>query len=183
MAVARAGALAPRPVVLDHHVPELRGRAREAAVRLSVEDQSAADAGPERQEDQVAGAAPGPETPLGDRGRVRVVVDRDAHPPPALHPVAKVDVGERDVRREDGAPRRLVDRGRDGEPESPDAVVEQLLDRVVEAGQQVFLSKQVGVGRSCRRSTVPCRSTSPARIFVPPRSTPMTSSGADTRGG
>src|SRR2546423_4420171 len=39
-----------------------------------------------------------------------------------------------------------------------------------------------GVGSSRRRSTVPSRSTTPARIFVPPRSTPITCWGATGRG-
>src|SRR5438270_9579930 len=39
-----------------------------------------------------------------------------------------------------------------------------------------------GVARSRRRSTVPSRSTTPARIFVPPRSTPITRWGATGRG-
>src|SRR5437588_7480696 len=42
--------------------------------------------------------------------------------------------------------------------------------------------ESVGVGDSRRRSTDPSRSTTPARIFVPPRSTPITRLGATGRG-
>ena len=50
----RAGALAGLAVLDDHHVPDLGP----AAVELAVEDEAAPDAGAERQQHEVARAAP-----------------------------------------------------------------------------------------------------------------------------
>ena len=75
--MARAVAAARRAAVLEHHVPDLGAGSDEAAVRLAVEDQPAADAGPEREHDHVVRALPGADLPLGDRGCVAVVVEGD----------------------------------------------------------------------------------------------------------
>jgi hypothetical protein len=70
-------AAARRAVEIDHDVAQLGAAPGGAAVRPPVEDQAAADAGAEREHDDVARAPCRPCLPLADRGRVRVVVDPD----------------------------------------------------------------------------------------------------------
>ena len=76
---AAPAASASPAVVVDRQVAKLAGIPGDAAVRTSVEDQTAADPGRDREVDQVldvarpAGAVP----PLGDRGGRGVVVDGD----------------------------------------------------------------------------------------------------------
>ena len=57
--------------VVDDHVPQLGACPDPAAVRPPVQDQPAADAGSQRQSDDVACASAGSESPLGNRGRIR----------------------------------------------------------------------------------------------------------------
>ena len=85
VAVAGARALAGLAVLDDHHVPDLGP----AAVELAVEDEAAADAGAEREQDEVAGAAAGAVHELGERGGAAVVDQRDAQPEPVLEHVAR----------------------------------------------------------------------------------------------
>ena len=99
MTVARAVAAAGLSAVLEHHVADLGARADEAAVWLAVQDQTAADPCAERQHDHVARAAAGADLPLGDRRSVRVVVQRDGQGDDVCHPVAKVEIVQRDVYR------------------------------------------------------------------------------------
>ena len=68
-----AVALAPRAVGIHDDVPQLGP----AAVEASVEHDAAADARPERERDQVGGAAARADAPLRERHRVAVVLDPD----------------------------------------------------------------------------------------------------------
>src|SRR2546421_55285 len=82
--------------------------------------------------------APAPDPPLGDRRGVRVVVDPAGDLPALRHAVPEGKIRERDVRRPDRAPGALVDRGRDTEPDGGDALVHQLLNRLVEPREKGF---------------------------------------------
>jgi hypothetical protein len=99
--MASAGADAGSAAVVEDDVTQLGARADPSAVRPAVEDQPAADAGPERQQDEVGRSAARSELPLGDRSGVAVVVDPDRKPEPFGHPVAEIDVGERNMDRGD----------------------------------------------------------------------------------
>ena len=71
-------------------------------------------------------------------------------------------------------PVRVVDTRRDAEPDRGDVVAPQLADDLDELVEQRLLRRRRASG--ARPSRAPSRraSTTPARIFVPPRSTPMT---------
>ncbi len=58
-------------------------------------------------------------------------------------------------------------------PIALDVVVEQLGDRGLELRERARPADSSDVVRSCRRRISPSRVTTPARIFVPPRSTPI----------
>jgi hypothetical protein len=98
-------------------VPELCPCPHKAPVGRAVEDQPAADPGPEREHDHVARAMARTDAPLGDCGCVPVVVDAHRERETLVHPVTEVEVGQRDVRGRDRAARALVDRGRDPKAE------------------------------------------------------------------
>ena len=115
--MARAVPAAALAAVLEDHVPDLGARADEAAVGLPVQDQAAADPGPEREHDHVARAMARTDAPLGDCGCVPVVVDAHRERETLVHPVTEVEVGQRDVRGRDRAAPALVDRGRDPKAE------------------------------------------------------------------
>src|SRR5207237_5800373 len=132
VAVTRAVVLARDAVVDDHDVAELDAGAHRTAVWAAAEDQPTAEAGADREHGEVARAPSRPDPPLRDRRGVRVVVDPAGDLPALGHAVAEREVGERDVGRPDGAPRALIDRRRDAEPDRADAVVHQPLDRLVE---------------------------------------------------
>ena len=70
-------AQARRAVGVDDHVPELAGEAVGAVLQRTAGDQAAADAGAERDEDDVVDARRRAEPPLGERRAGGVVVDRD----------------------------------------------------------------------------------------------------------
>ena len=139
---------------------------------MAARDHSAADPGAERQHHEVVDAASGTRAPFGDRSRVRVVVEADRQAEAVLHQRAERAIDERDVHAFDDDTRRLVDRRRDAEADRPDLVVEQCHDRRLELCEHRFL-RVLRVGRSRRRTISPERVTTPARIFVPPTSTPM----------
>jgi polyisoprenyl-teichoic acid--peptidoglycan teichoic acid transferase len=132
---AGARSLTPWPVVEHHHVTELCP----AAKRPPVEDDAAADAGPEREHDHVPAATPGADAPFGERGCVRVVLDPYGKTEPLAQPLAKPNVRERDVGRALGNSLALVNSRRHSNPEGLDAVVEYFLDRRVERCQKVLL--------------------------------------------
>ena len=81
-------ALARRAVRHHDDVAELGP----AAVERAVEHDAAADAGAEREHDEVVGAAARAEPPLGERGGVRVVLDRRRHAEALAQHVARRDV-------------------------------------------------------------------------------------------
>ena len=172
MAVAGARPLARRAVCEDDGVAQLDARAAAAAKGRAARDDAAADARAERQHHDVGRAARRPGLPLADRGGVRVVVEPDRNAEPLLHAVAQRDMGKRDLRGDVDPAAGLVDRARYPEADRGHAVVcAERLDRRVDLRQQPVL-QSVGVGRSWRRTISPSRAT-PARIFVPPRSSPI----------
>ena len=77
--------------------------------------------------------------------------------------------------------RALVDPRRDAERRPPRRRVEQLLDRVLERVQQLVLRPRGRRPLVACGSDPPSRSTMPARIFVPPTSTPITGLGLQGR--
>ena len=107
--MAAPPAPAERPVEVDDDVPELGPGAGRAAVRPTVQDQAAANAGAQGEHHDVARTLCRAGLPLGDRGRVAIVVDRHRQSVPLSHAAAEVEVGERDVHRGDRPPRALVD--------------------------------------------------------------------------
>ena len=130
-----AAALARNPVVLDHHVTELRP----ASVQLPVEDHAAAAPGAERQHHHRLDVTAGARVELAVRRRVCIVFDPDGDREPLLHSRAEIQPLERDVHRSLDASRRLVEAGRDAEAERDDPVVHQLLDGAVEPFQERIL--------------------------------------------
>src|SRR5204863_333796 len=66
-----------RPVRADLDVADLAGDVGRAAVDPVVEDQPAADAGPDEDAEHVAAPAAGPVAVLGDHGRAHVVLEPD----------------------------------------------------------------------------------------------------------
>ena len=118
-------------------------------------------------------AAPGADLPLGERRRVRVVVDPDRERE-ALAPSDRGSRGRRAGCARTRSPgRTLVDRRRKPEADRQHAVVAQLLDRLVRG-------RRADPPESRRRRPAPAgapirpsRSTTPAAIFVPPTSTPI----------
>ena len=79
--------------MLDHDVAELRRRTERAAVRATVEDQPAADAGAERQHDQVARPLACTGVPLADRRGVCVVLDNNIEPGRGTQLTDQVNLG------------------------------------------------------------------------------------------
>ena len=73
--MARADALAARPVQVDDDVAQLDAGAAGAAQHVAVVHDAAADAGAERQGDGVVGAAGSAVDVLGEAGAVAVVVE------------------------------------------------------------------------------------------------------------
>ena len=132
---ARARALARLAVLDDHHVPELGPGAEE----LAVEDDAAADAGPERQRHEVGRAATRAELELGEGRAARVVLDLDRQVEPPLHLLGEVDVAERDVDGAEREPGRVVDPRRDPEADRVDAVERQRPHDVGELVEQRLL--------------------------------------------
>jgi hypothetical protein len=72
-----AAAAARNSAVIEDHVAQLGAGSDRAAVGPAVEDQPAADPGSERQQHHVRRPPACSKPPLGNRGAVRVVVDRN----------------------------------------------------------------------------------------------------------
>ena len=169
VAAAGARALAGDAVELDHRVPELGP----AAVEPAVEDDAAAAARAERQHHHRLGAAAGAGAVLGERRHVRVVLERrpEARAGAPCRP-ARSTSRERDVHRADD-PAALSSRDGTPKPTAPTPSSSSSRDRRLERREQVLL-------RARRRRVLAVAldlavaSTIPARIFVPPTSTPMT---------
>ena len=96
------------------------------------------------------------------------------HAEALAHHAAERDVLQRDVHRAERLAGRTVDHRRDPEPERGHAAVRQRLDRRGDPLEQLRLRAGRRPHLVTRSSTVPQRRSTPARIFVPPRSTPMT---------
>ena len=92
--------------------PSSAPQAGRAAEDVAVDDHAAADAGAEREHQQVPGGAAVDQLGLGERGAVRVVVDEDRHAEAALELVAQRDALERDVHARDDGAGGEVDLGR-----------------------------------------------------------------------
>ena len=129
-------------------MPDLGAGSDEAAVRLAVEDQPAADTGPEGEHDHVVSPSRA-DLPLGDRGRVAVVVEGDRDARTARSVIAKVEVGERNVDRVDDAAVRwsIVD----GSPKPIAATASPRNSSTISSSTSRNSSRDsVGVGRSTR---------------------------------
>ena len=118
---------------------ELSAGANPAAVQLAAEDQPAADAGPDRHDDDLAGADGGAGAMLGERCQIRVVVDEHRDPEPLGHHVSERDVIELEVDRDDRFAGPAIDQGRDAEADRgdlPAGAVAQLVDGVLYGGEK-----------------------------------------------
>src|SRR5882724_3426254 len=93
MPPAGTGAVARIAVLDDHDVAELGPAAEEP----SVEDDTAADPGAQREHHQAPDVDPGAQAELGVCGSVRVVLDPDGEPETVLHLRPKVEVLNREV--------------------------------------------------------------------------------------
>src|SRR5581483_4447467 len=120
VAPARARSLARLAVEFDDDVSELGP----AAVEAASDHGSAADAGAERQHHHVVRAVGGAEGPLGEGGRVRVVLDPDWKAESARDEVTERQLAQRDVHRAVRDALRLVDPGRDADAERGDTGLE-----------------------------------------------------------
>ena len=136
MTSPRAETAALGPVELEHHVAQLGRGAARSPVEPPAEDEPAADARAEGEHDHVLRAAAGADRPFGDRGGVRVVVDRDGQAQISLAALAQRHARERNVDREDGAAAPLVDRRRNADADGGDAVVAKRVDDLREAFEE-----------------------------------------------
>ena len=126
--------------MLHDDVSKLGPGSDRAAIGPSGQDEAAANSSPERQHDEVVGPPSGAPPPLGHRSRVRIVVDANRKLELRSHPVAKVDLSERNVHRGEHVPPSLVDLGRQAEADRCDlSSCEQRFDRALERGQQLVL--------------------------------------------
>ena len=130
-----------------------------AAVERAVQHEPAADAGAEREHDHGRRSAPGPEAPLGERGRS----SRRSRPPTgspnrSLHPRPEVEVLQRDVHRAERPPgARSITDGID-EPERGHARRPAAPRPTPSSAASSSSCDSIGV-RHSRRST-----TSPSRV-------------------
>ena len=120
-----------------------------------------------------ARSAPRADLPLGERRRVRVVVDPDREREALTHPLAEVEVGERNVHGRDrpaatrwsiveGSPKPIA-----STPSSRSSSTVSSRARREDPPETPSASAAPAGGRSALRSTTP------AAIFVPPTSTPI----------
>ena len=172
-----AGALAVRPVQVDHHVPDLgaaararRGRSgRRAAARCRC--RCRARPAPRARRPRAA-----PKRVLGEQRHVRVVVDDHRQPEPLAHQVAERHVGERQVRRPRArrrSPSRPARGSRSRPPprRGPPRAPPRPPRRRCRASPRGRAPRQV---RCTRWWTTRPSSTTPPRSFVPPASIPIT---------
>ena len=101
-------------------------------------------------------------------------------PEPLAGAIGEMNPVERQVHGAKRDARAPVDVERDAVPDRGRAVREQVLDDAVDRAQHLRLVPS-GVAISIVRPIVPSRATRPARIFVPPRSTPITRSSLTSR--
>ena len=150
-----------------------------AAIEAIVDDEAPADAGAEREHDQIRRSSPRSEAPLGERRRVAVVLDAGGDRSAPARDRGS-EHGQREIDRPQGDARAPIDVERDPISDRGRTVREQILDDAVDRGQHLGLVPS-GVAISIVRPIVPSRATRPARIFVPPRSTPITRSSRTSR--
>ena len=168
---ARAG----RPVEVDDHVSDLAAEPAGAAVRLAVDEHSAADSGAERDHQEVARALPDTETVLTERRKVPVVVERDLSLGARHHERTHVDAGQRQVGAELDRLAQEVDLRGQADADSRDLarmdarlhLPRQVDDRIDDRERPVL-----GVSLLASLTMRPLRSTMPAAMRVPPTSTP-----------
>ena len=173
---APVAALAAVAVRHDLHVPELAGHAVLATEHLVVDHQRAADAGPERDAQDVAVTDARAEPALRERGGVRVVVHhhRARRSAASARPAAA-------RRARPGAARTARSRGRRRRTRPPRCRPPRRRTaalRVSTSSTMVSSTSRTlrpGVGRRWLVSTVPKESTTPARTLVPPMSMPIVS--------
>ena len=171
VAEPRARPLARGAVELDGHVAELAGGADRAAVELAVQDRGPPPIPvPSVSRTRCSRTPPRAETVLGDRGGVRVVLERDRHAEPLLQPVAEVDPGERHVHRRPASAGALVDERRDPDAERDRVLVRELGDRGTRAARRARPATRSPCRASRRSRIPPSRSTRATASFVPPRS-------------
>ena len=130
---------------------------------------------PERQQHELARALARAGAVLGERGRARVVVDRDRQAEPLAHLGAEVEVVRAGCsRRRARLPVRWSTRAGTPNPTAATSGVRSSRTISTSAVEQGFL--RLERRRALERPLDAARpsSTRPARIFVPPRSTPMT---------
>jgi hypothetical protein len=126
-------------------VAELRRCPRRASIRDAVEDETAADPGSEREQEQVASAPPCTEAVLGEGRRVGVVVDSDRKAESFSQNVSEIDALERNVHGRDCATAPLVDQRRDAEADGVHAVPRrEPFEQAREVGQKGLLARSVG---------------------------------------
>jgi hypothetical protein len=148
VAAVRAGpARAGWPVGLDDHVAELGAEAGGAAEHRPVDDHASADAGAEREHDQVTRRASVHELGLGDRRAVAVVVDVDRDVEAPLELVAQRDALERDVHARDDGAGGEVDLRRHAHPDClrPPVRFDRLAGELLEAVEQCVGVRQRGL--------------------------------------
>jgi hypothetical protein len=123
----------PWPVFVHHHVAELGARAPVSPVEPAVQDEAAADPGPDGEPDYVARALRRPEPRFDERRDVAVVVDEDRQPEPLVHYVAEGKVLDIEVHSDHGNPGCLIDQA--GNPESDRVDVRHLRAELLDGGR------------------------------------------------
>ena len=177
--VAAPGAvsLAGRPVGDDDDMPELG----DAAVERAAEDESAADTGAEREDDQVVDAAARAELPSASAATLPSFSTTAGRPKRSWTRSAS-ETSRSGMLTEPSA--FLVLRSMTDVIPNPIAACSSASGSIAAAipSRSASCDSSIGVGTSCRSCSVPSASTDPVAIFVPPRSTPMTRWGATGRG-
>ena len=177
-AVVGAVALAAGPVLVDHHVTQLRAGARVPAVELAVEHEAAADAGADRQADDV----------------VRLRARRRSGCSTSVVTFASLSMNTGSPSRSDimsrngmsaigrltaitATPVALVDQAGDAEADRLDVGIGAPAARrraSTIASIELACSARPSTSRCTRSCTSSCSSTTPPSSLVPPRSMPIT---------
>jgi polyisoprenyl-teichoic acid--peptidoglycan teichoic acid transferase len=165
MAVAVARPLARLTTRDDDRVTELGP----AAVEVIVDDQAAADAGAEREHDQVGHSPPRPEAPLGEGCGVAVVLDAGRKRVALARPVREVHTVEWEVHgpeRDTGSP---VDVQRHPVSDRHRTVRQQILDDAVDRAEHRGLIPvgRRNLDRAADRAVAqhqPCEDLRPAEV-------------------
>ena len=157
----------------DAQVADLGADPERAAVELAVEDQPAADAGADRDQQQVVDVVAGAVGELAPRGGVGVVLDHDREVEPGLELGLEVDVAPREVGREQHRGTRLVDVAGRADPDADDGRGWRPAGPPARRSRPRSPPRRVAGDstRSCSRM-LPSSSTTPPAILVPPTSIP-----------